>query len=1576
MATFDDELFGDLIPRTAPTGQPAAAKAASPVEDDELFGDLLPRAAVAPGAPIPSAVLGDDGYDYLAVQNEAARQTLLNPGMPISELGMLDGRPIAQPAFEVTPDAATLTGNRYVSPSFTSEVGTVNGVRGDLSPGERLVRGGALQGDESQRRFEAGEQIATVRPTDAWGNAVSGFNSGMASLGAAVEGVPEYVQARGRVAETTPFMDRLASAFPSLADGSFQIGNTDHSMELGTGIASTLGDLFQRGERGLERMLPGGTTAQRSRDTIARDRLPQILGEYADDMKRYPLGADVEALASAETAADAFELIRQNPATLGRLVAGYGAQSLPQSVPAIAGGALGGLVGGPGGVVAGGYAGGSMTGFMAQLVPGITEYLAENNLRPDQLNQPEVLRAALEYAEAQSLRSGAVEGALGALSATPLGFGRGLLSRELTNSLVSQPLSQGVLGAVGDTMATGAPLNAGSLLANIGAEGSLAPVEAGPATVSRVVEDRALRRLGYTPAQIEAMPAGQRRIIVRDKVAATAKPAQDGAGAPPPAAAPAVAPDTLGEAPAPAQATTAAPTAPAPAVEPESRPDPVLGDDVFGAFDGVEPAPPAAHTEQPDQARGGTPPEGAGGTQPTPAPAPTAGLRAATDDADLAPMGAARLAGVQVAATQNDVPAEVRARAGDLTGAEGIYDPDTGQVYIIEEFLGSPEKTGMTRAQRKRWVAAHERAGGHAGIRGAAVSGEGRGMAEVLGEAEANPTVRAIVDVMGAAEQGRSEAERANRYVLLEEALAELGAARTTADWDHIERRYKVKVPHAQRETIRGMIARLLDRMRVAFGLEGVNDAAILQILRDAGRYADSGRVAGTSRRAQAQARGEAVPAPAPAAVLGDAPAPAPAAAAAPDVLGELQVVPAQPAPASATAAPEPAPAPKKPATKAAPKRAPKPASAAAASDNELLALGKKKQAARIDGTWYVREKVAGQWQEWVKKPKFDGAIARKAGYQPTTGRVSIPGRGTVQVGSADPRAAKDRQVTGDLYHYLSGVGLNREAWAREGVDPAQFTLRHGISYLFRKEGGLTPSELREQLQQDGFLPQDQPNAPPVVGDDDAIDLVFRALAGERVWPIDGSADAERMAFEDARRPDDDEDEVHVPGFDDEPADPQAYEDVPFSRAPARAPSGDLFAKPTPREEVDAERKARDAKRDGKTGTGRTDMASGEGELFAGRRPQQADLDGGVEASFDLFAPTRGQRAAPTVPPSEQLKPDGKTGLDLDHRPEQIKSATANSGAFDPADPSILASRAPTFYSAALRAIEGAPARNSADGWKGWLDGAVRRGEMKQSERDWLGLDAWLNQQRGPVKREALADFIRANQVRIEEVTLADNSGAPKISDDLNEWMGDYLEYAPETGDDWRNVAEMLDEYGDEDHARLAREAQEIARRVDGGAVIDERTKFATYQLPGGQNYRELLLTMPPAPDTLVPNLRAQRRPDGNWEVVRRDGDLIKAFRTEEEANVYVRNNAMMGRVQSPRFTSSHWDQPNVLAHVRFNERTDADGKRVLFIEEIQSDFGQATRKSKLQVVREVKENFDSIVERMKAAGVLAVECD
>src|SRR5690606_14708163 len=46
-----------------------------------------------------------------------------------------------------------------------------------------------------------------------------------------------------------------------------------------------------------------------------------------------------------------------------------------------------------------------------------------------------------------------------------------------------------------------------------------------------------------------------------------------------------------------------------------------------------------------------------------------------------------------------------------------------------------------------------------------------------------------------------------------------------------------------------------------------------------------------------------------------------------------------------------------------------------------------------------------------------------------------------------------------------------------------------------------------------------------------------------------------------------------------------------------------------------------------------------------------------------------------------------------------------------------------------------------------------------------------------------------------------------------------------------------------------------------------------------------------------------------------------------------------------PEFKSSHWDEPNIIAHARVNDRIDADGKRVLFIEEIQSDWALEGRK-------------------------------
>ena len=71
-----------------------------------------------------------------------------------------------------------------------------------------------------------------------------------------------------------------------------------------------------------------------------------------------------------------------------------------------------------------------------------------------------------------------------------------------------------------------------------------------------------------------------------------------------------------------------------------------------------------------------------------------------------------------------------------------------------------------------------------------------------------------------------------------------------------------------------------------------------------------------------------------------------------------------------------------------------------------------------------------------------------------------------------------------------------------------------------------------------------------------------------------------------------------------------AQQSAPEARqADQVAPSAGLFGAPTTRDFIDAAKRGRDAARNGQTGTGRTDMLAGDGELFAGPRPQQADVE-------------------------------------------------------------------------------------------------------------------------------------------------------------------------------------------------------------------------------------------------------------------------------------------------------------------------------------------------------------------------------
>jgi hypothetical protein len=268
-----------------------------------------------------------------------------------------------------------------------------------------------------------------------------------------------------------------------------------------------------------------------------------------------------------------------------------------------------------------------------------------------------------------------------------------------------------------------------------------------------------------------------------------------------------------------------------------------------------------------------------------------------------------------------------------------------------------------------------------------------------------------------------------------------------------------------------------------------------------------------------------------------------------------------------------------------------------------------------------------------------------------------------------------------------------------------------------------------------------------------------------------------------------------------------------------------------------------------------------------------------------------------------------------------------NRGTFDEGQPrDILFQRRLTgdvFESALLKSVEegkGAPKRGTAEQWKGWLDGAVRRGEFKQSERDWLDVDGWLQRQGGNVTRDALAEYVRSNQVELEETRLAGESDGLLDSE--------------------RQRYEELRERALNNFPRDFTEAEQ--REYD--ALLSKRkvrplAKFSQYQLPGGANYREVLLTLPAGEKTY------------KYEIFNPRTQQSKLFDTREDAEAMASYDAsgetVVSRVEvgKAKYQSGHWDQPNVLAHVRMNERADAQGREVLFVEEIQSDWHQAGRK-------------------------------
>ena len=296
----------------------------------------------------------------------------------------------------------------------------------------------------------------------------------------------------------------------------------------------------------------------------------------------------------------------------------------------------------------------------------------------------------------------------------------------------------------------------------------------------------------------------------------------------------------------------------------------------------------------------------------------------------------------------------------------------------------------------------------------------------------------------------------------------------------------------------------------------------------------------------------------------------------------------------------------------------------------------------------------------------------------------------------------------------------------------------------------------------------------------------------------------------------------------------------------------------------------------------------------------------------------------------------------------------------------------PVFRSTLKAAVADQKAVRSGTEWLQWLESQGNQSKygFKKAEIEATGLDDYLRSlPKEKIKAETLDTWMQNNGVQVEERVLKSNTEEIELARQTliaaQEKVGRLRHAALEAGDrayavfqkDSRTVEELekANKEADEINAifiEAKREAERARDALDASYDIPE-TRYSDYQLPGGSDYKELLLKLPvdtrsPKTDKIQKNLDAISASDM--------ADDMRAGAQEQISFMKMRE-----QEENIKFRSNHFpDDPNLLAHVRFNTRTDAQGKKILFIEEIQSDWAQTGREDGFSLPPNITAPLDS----------------
>jgi hypothetical protein len=243
------------------------------------------------------------------------------------------------------------------------------------------------------------------------------------------------------------------------------------------------------------------------------------------------------------------------------------------------------------------------------------------------------------------------------------------------------------------------------------------------------------------------------------------------------------------------------------------------------------------------------------------------------------------------------------------------------------------------------------------------------------------------------------------------------------------------------------------------------------------------------------------------------------------------------------------------------------------------------------------------------------------------------------------------------------------------------------------------------------------------------------------------------------------------------------------------------------------------------------------------------------------------------------------------------------------------------------------------------------------------------------VTQDEAAQYFKGAMPQVEETVLAGRK--PVLSEvEKEKWIdAQAAERARETGDiehvrDWANASPEIRDWHKEEAIKNFNErmVNDFGFAEQFNDYVGTPTKFSQYTLPGGENYREVLLKMPvQGNEAAALNKIAQDMYGKNYTDLMGDTSDLAKMRLaikREYKNQYGESG--LKAEDAAMFRSSHWDDPNVLAHLRMADRTGPNGEKILHVEEIQSDWGQKGKKEgfrneKPSLTPQEKEEFDRL---------------